>query len=210
MGGYGAWHFAFKYPQLFCYAGPFAAGGSYGANGIVQNYSPAEDPHKLAVSNAAILSAQMKVYVCVGSNDGLTSFNLELVNICKAQKIPYVYTVVPNIGHDFNGLMVNNGLQAVQYVTQGLAPVSVDPRASTVAKSNVATILMQGRTLRIGAPHAQPLTIELFSLSGKMAGSYRTFGERTAKLDLSHFVRGAYCVRLQSTSGIMEKRIFLN
>lgn len=210
MGGYGAWHFAFKYPQLFCYGGPFAAGGPYGANGIVQNYSPAEDPHKLAVSNAAILSAQMKVYVCVGGSDGLASFNQDLVNICKAQNIPNVYTVVPNIGHDFNGLMVNNGLQAVQYVTQGLAPVSVDPRASTAARSDASTISLQGKTLRIGVPHALPLTIELFSLSGRMVGSYRTCGERTAKLDLSHFVRGAYCVRLQSTSGTMEKKIFLN
>jgi enterochelin esterase-like enzyme len=210
MGGYGAWHFAFKYPQLFCYGGPFAAGGPYGANGIVQNYSPAEDPHKLAVSNAAILSTQMKVYVCVGGNDGLTGFNQDLVNICKAQKIPYVYTVVPNIGHDFNGLMVNNGLQAVQYVTQGFAPVSVaGPRPSAAARSDAATISLQGRTLHIGAPHAQPLTIELFSLSGRMAASYRTC-ERTAKLDLSHFVRGTYCVRLQSISGIMEKKIFLN
>jgi hypothetical protein len=106
--------------------------------------------------------------------------------------------------------MQNNGLQAVQYVTQGLAPVAVAaPRTSTVAKSNVATISLQGRTLRIGAPHAQPLTIELFSLSGRMAGSYRTC-ERIAKLDLSHFVRGTYCVRLQSASGIIEKRVFLN
>jgi enterochelin esterase-like enzyme len=211
MGGYGAWHFAFKYPQLFCYAGPYAAGGPYGASGLVYNYSPVEDPHKLAVSNAAVLSAQMKVYVCVGGNDGLTGFNQELVNICKAQKIPYVYTVVPNIGHDFNGLMVNNGLQSVQYVTQGFAPVSVaGPGASAVAQSNAATISLQGRTLRIDAPHALPMTIELFSISGKLIGAYRTFGERIAKLDLSHFVRGAYCVRLQSSSGIMEKKIFLN
>jgi len=210
MGGYGAWHFAFKYPQLFCYGGVFAGGGPYIGNTIVQNYSPAEDPHKLAVSNAAILSVQMKVYVCVGGSDGLTGFNQDLVNICKAQKIPNVYTVVPNIGHDFNGLMVNNGLQAVQYVTQGLAPVSVDSRISTVAKSNVATISLSGRTLTIGAQRALPMTIELFSISGKLIGSFRTCGERIAKLDLSHFVQGAYCVRLQSTSATMEKKIFLN
>jgi pimeloyl-ACP methyl ester carboxylesterase len=207
MGGYGAWHFAFKYPQLFCCGGPFAAGGPYVNNQIVQNYNPAEDPHKLAVSNSAILSAQMKVYVCVGGNDGLTAFNQDMVNICKAQKIPYVYTVVPNIGHDFAGLMQNNGLQAVQYVTQGFAPATA-LRASAAA-SDAATISLQGRTLRIDAPLALPLTIELFSLSGRMAASYRT-GERTAKLDLSHLVRGVYRVRLQGASGITEKKIVLN
>ncbi|MDB5051287.1 MAG: xynZ 1, partial [Fibrobacteres bacterium] len=41
MGGYGAWHFAFKYPELFCYGGVFAGGGPYVANQVVQNYSPA-------------------------------------------------------------------------------------------------------------------------------------------------------------------------
>jgi enterochelin esterase-like enzyme len=209
MGGYGTWHFAFKYPQLFCCGGVFSAGGPYVGNTIVQNYSPAEDPHKLAVSNAAILSAQMKVYVCVGGNDGLTAFNQDLVNICKAQKIPNVYTVVPNIGHDFNGLMQNNGLQAVQYVTQGFAPVSIrDRRASTSAGSDAATISLQGRTLRIGAPHALPLTIELFSLSGRMAVSYQANGQ-SASLDLSGYAMGNYLVRMRGAFGTLEKRIMV-
>jgi endo-1,4-beta-xylanase len=137
MGGYGTWHFAFKYPQLFCAAGVFSAGGPY-VNSVpmFSTYSPADDPHKLVVTNAAALSAGMRVYASVGALDfGLVPYNNSLSDSCKIYKIPYVFTVVPNVGHDLNGEMNTDGLDAVKYITNAFlgvpaypSPDSLNPR----------------------------------------------------------------------------------
>jgi uncharacterized protein (TIGR02145 family) len=129
MGGYGTWHFAFKYPQLFCAAGVFSAGGPYvNSVPIFTGYSPADDPHKLVVANAAALSAGMRVYASVGGVDfGLVPYNNDLSDSCRIYKIPYVFTVVPNVGHDLNGQMQQDGLAAVQYVTNAFLGVPAIP-----------------------------------------------------------------------------------
>jgi hypothetical protein len=211
MGGYGTYHFAFKYPQLFCAAGPFSAGGPY-VNGAphFDNYSPADDPHKLVVANAAILSAQMRLYISVGSTDlGLVPYNKDLADSCKNNKIPYVFTVVPNVGHDLNGQMQVDGLQSVQYITQGFMPVPVaNPTLSGSNTRYQTTIALAGSNLRIATPFTQAMTIKLVTIDGKIAGSHRTTGQNIS-LNLSTFARGAYCVLVHSASGIMEKRIFL-
>lgn len=208
MGGFGTFHLAFKYPQLFCSAGPFSAGGPYIGNTLITNYSAAEDPHKLAVSNDSLLKKEMRVYISVGGTDGLMPYSQDLANICKAQNIPYVFNVVPNVGHDFNGELLQDGLQSTQYITEGFNPVSIEVPVSTgPSNRNENSIMLVGNTLHVGS--VQPVLIELFSISGKLIGAYRT-SERIAKLDLSHFTRGTYCVRLQSTSGTIEKKIFLN
>jgi endo-1,4-beta-xylanase len=209
-GGFGTFHFAFKYPQLFCAGGSFSAGGPYVNNAPhFDNYSPADDPHKLAVSNAAILSAQMRVYISVGGTDGLVGYNKDMADTCKNNKIPYVYTVVPNVGHDLNGQMQQDGLQSVQYITNGFMPVPVtNPALSGSNVRHQATIALQGATLRIATPFTQEMTIDLVTLSGKIAGSYRTSGQNIC-LDLSTYARGTYCVLMHSASGTMEKRIVL-
>jgi uncharacterized protein (TIGR02145 family) len=127
MGGYGTWHFAFKYPQLFCAAGPFSAGGPYfNSHPVYTGYSNADDPHILCVTNEAALSAGMRVYICVGATDfGLVPYNKELADSCKNHRIPYVYTVVPNVGHDLNGEMNVVGLEAVKYITNAFLSVPV-------------------------------------------------------------------------------------
>lgn len=125
MGGYGAWHFAFKYPQLFCAAGPFSAGGPYfNSHPVFTGYSPADDPHVLCVTNQAALSTGMRVYISVGATDfGLVPYNKELADSCKNHHIPFVYTVVPNAGHDLIGEMNVDGVAAVQYVTNAFLGV---------------------------------------------------------------------------------------
>lgn len=127
MGGYGTWHFAFKYPQLFCAAGPFSAGGPYfNSHPVFTGYSPADDPHVNVVKNAAALSAGMRVYISVGAIDfGLVPYNKELADSCRNNRIPYVYTVVPNVGHDLNGEMNVDGVDAVKYLTDAFSSVPV-------------------------------------------------------------------------------------
>jgi enterochelin esterase-like enzyme len=211
MGGFGTFHFCFKYPNLFCAGGPFSAGGPY-VNGVLKlsGYSPADDPHKLAVTNAAILSKQMRMYISVGATDGLMGYSQDLANICKAQSIPYVFTVVPGVGHDLGGQMQKDGVEAVQYITNGFAPVSVaKPNKSVLNSRFQANISLQGTTLRINTALTQTMTVELITLSGKITGSYRTNGQNMS-LDLSKYARGMYCVRMHGASGTMEKRVFLD
>jgi uncharacterized protein (TIGR02145 family) len=142
MGGYGTWHFAFKYPQLFSAAGVFSAGGPYvNSVPIFTGYSPADDPHKLVVTNAAALSAGMRVYASVGGVDfGLVTYNSSLSDSCKVYKIPYVFTVVPNVGHDLNGEMQQDGLAAVQYITNAFLGVPAYPSPDSLKPRYPMTI----------------------------------------------------------------------
>jgi uncharacterized protein (TIGR02145 family) len=130
MGGYGSWHFAFKYPELFCASGPFSAGGPYfNSHPVFTGYSPADDPHVLVVKNSAALRAGMRVYISVGAVDfGLVPYNKELADSCRNHHIPFVYTIVPNVGHDMNAEMQVDGVAAVQYITNAFSSVPVpDP-----------------------------------------------------------------------------------
>jgi hypothetical protein len=149
------------------------------------------------------------MYISVGGTDGLMGYSQDLANICKAQSIPYVFTVVPGVGHDLGGQMQKDGVEAVQYITNGFKPVSV--ASPSVSGSNVrsqTTITLLGTTLRIGALLTQAMKVELVTLSGKIVGSYKTNGQNV-RLDLSSYARGAYCVQVHGASGIIEKRIFL-
>jgi enterochelin esterase-like enzyme len=211
MGGYGTYHFAFKYPQLFCAAGPFSAGGPY-VNGSPKfsGYSPADDPHILISKNVSLLSGLVRLYISVGSIDlGLVPYNKDLADSCKKYNLSYVYTVVPNVGHDLGGQMNVDGLQAVQYITQGFIPTPVaNPALSGSNTRYQTTIALYGATLRIAMPFTREVTTELVTLDGKIAGSYRTIGQNIT-LDLSKHTEGAYCVLVHSASGTMKKRIFL-
>lgn len=119
MGGYGAYHFAFKYPDLFGATAPCAAGGPYGPGGLITNYSAADKPHSLAVSNAAKLRSQ-RIFIAVGGND-LVPYNNELVNILKSQNIPHQYEVLPGVGHDIGAIMSRTGLKMFQHITADFA-----------------------------------------------------------------------------------------
>lgn len=116
MGGYGAYHFGFKYPDLFGAVGPMAAGGPYGPGGLITNYSAAERPHDLAVANAARIRGFVRIRMTVGGND-LVDYNNEFSRILGAQNIPFEYEVLPGVGHDFGAIMRQSGLKIFQYLT---------------------------------------------------------------------------------------------
>jgi endo-1,4-beta-xylanase len=125
MGGYGAYHFATKYPELFSAAGALAAGGPYGPNGLIVNYNPAEKPQALAVTNAAPLRAQCRFVVAVGSRD-LVDYNNEMVGILRGQNIAHEYHVLPNVGHDLGAIMNQAGSRIFQYLTAGFSAALQD------------------------------------------------------------------------------------
>lgn len=116
MGGYGTYHFATKYPEIFSAAAPMAAGGPYGPNGLIVNYSNAEKPQALAKSNATTLRGRVNFYVAVGGRD-LVDYNNDMVGILRGQNITTEYYVLPNVGHDLGAIMNQVGLRLFQGIS---------------------------------------------------------------------------------------------
>lgn len=116
MGGYGAYHFATKYPDTFSAAAPLAGAGPYGPNGLIVNYSPTEKPEALAVSNADLLRRSSRFYVAVGGND-LVNYNNEMTRILRGQGIPTEYQVLQGVGHDLGTIMNRLGLPIFQHLS---------------------------------------------------------------------------------------------
>lgn len=164
MGGYGAYHFAFKYPDIFGATAPTAAGGPYGPGGLITNYSAADKPHNLAVSNAAKLRSQ-RIFIAVGGND-LVPYNNELVNILKAQNIPHQYEVLPGVGHDIGAIMTRSGLKMFQYITANFPAAITDSESKLGSQQNdkpanpeeLATPTQSGSNIKPEPNKAQPET----------------------------------------------------
>jgi endo-1,4-beta-xylanase len=196
MGGYGTWHFAFKYPQLFCAAGVFSAGGPY-VNSVpmFSGYSPADDPHKLVVTNAAALRTGMRVYASVGALDfGLVPYNNSLSDSCKIYKIPYVFTVVPNVGHDLNGEMNTDGLDAVKYITNAFLGVPAYPSPDSLNPRYPMT--MSGIVTDTGGTPISGAVVQLEK--GKQTATSGTDGRFTLGIS-SAIIPGKNNLSLQNT-----------
>lgn len=129
MGGYGTYHFATKYPELFSAAAPMAGAGPYGPNGLIVNYNNAEKPQALAYSNAQALRGRTFFYVAVGGRD-LVDYNNQMVGILRGQNINTEYFVLPNVGHDLGTIMNQVGLR----LFQGLS--AKFPKTATSSDSN--------------------------------------------------------------------------
>lgn len=104
MGAYGAYHFGFKYPELFGAVGALAAGGPYGPQGLITQYSAAEKPQSLAVTQRNQLKDQTTIFIAVGGQD-LVDYNNEMAGILRAQGLDFSYQVLPGAGHDLGALL---------------------------------------------------------------------------------------------------------
>jgi len=204
MGGYGTWHFAFKYPALFCAAGPFSAGGPYFNShpvfygyGTSYGYGKADDPHMLCVTNEAALSAGMRVYISVGAIDfGLVPYNKELADSCRNHRIPFVYTVVPSVGHDLMGEMNVDGVAAVQYITNAFSDVPVpDPAPDSVTPRYPTTI--SGIVTDTGGTPISGAVVQLEK--GKQTATSGTDGRFTLVISSSAILSGKNKLSPQNT-----------
>ena len=111
MGGYGAAHLGFKYPEVFGTVVADAAALLYenltGAQpsvfkifGADKDYFMAEHPYKLTVKNADKIRGKTNVRIACGSKDGLLPRTKELHKILDEQKIEHQYEVVPDVAHE--------------------------------------------------------------------------------------------------------------
>jgi enterochelin esterase-like enzyme len=121
MGGYGAAHLGFKYPDLFGAVSIFAGGPLqmeltkfdgppqnaehrvkvfetvYGND---QEYFKAQSPWVLAEQNADVLRRGTKIRVVVGSADSLLPMNQAFAEHLSDLQIPHEFEILPGVGHE--------------------------------------------------------------------------------------------------------------
>jgi esterase/lipase superfamily enzyme len=113
MGGYGAAHLGFKYPELFgtvvINAGAMLDpdvlhvpedGPMYGIFGDDRERRIAEHPRNLARKNADKLRDHTHIRIGCGSADYLLPRNQDLDEVLKEIKIEHEYEVVPRVAHN--------------------------------------------------------------------------------------------------------------
>jgi enterochelin esterase-like enzyme len=120
MGGYGAGHLGFKYPELFGTV-VIDAGAMSG------KFFPEEHPNYLARQNADKLRSQTRIRVAVGADDDLLPANQQLHELLDELKIEHLYEVVPGVAHN----------AALYYKTLG--PKGFEIHRKSLAARNVGT-----------------------------------------------------------------------
>lgn len=112
MGGYGAAHLGFKYPELFgtvvVDAGALmspspqqasAGGPMYSVFGQDNERRVKEHPMELARKNADTLRDKTRIRIACGSLDNLLPRNRELHELLTELRIDHEYEVVPDVPH---------------------------------------------------------------------------------------------------------------
>jgi endo-1,4-beta-xylanase len=113
MGGYGAAHLGFKYPDLFGVVG-IMAGALTNAEALRQRmpetfqkmfggdkaYWDANDPFTLLRKNAGAIRGKTAIRIAVGDQDELEARVYPMHQLLTESKIEHQYEVVPGVGHD--------------------------------------------------------------------------------------------------------------
>jgi enterochelin esterase-like enzyme len=118
MGGYGAAHLGFKYPELF---GVVVAD----AGAMSGKFFPDEHPNHLARQNAEKLRGQTRIRVAVGADDDLLPASQQLHELLDELKLEHEYEVVPGVAH--NGTLYYKilGAKGFEIHRQALAAIKV-------------------------------------------------------------------------------------
>lgn len=111
MGGYGAAHLAFKYPDTFSVVGVNAGALVTPRASVIppifermfgsdDAYVRANDPFVLLRKNLDAIRGHMSIRVAVGGDDSLLPRNRALHEALTDAKIKHDYEVVPGVAHD--------------------------------------------------------------------------------------------------------------
>jgi enterochelin esterase-like enzyme len=138
MGGYGAAHLGFKYPDLFgtvvvnagALLDPYPRdiphdGPMFGVYGEDRERRIAAHPLTLARQNAARLRDQ-HVRIGCGSLDSLLPFNRELHDLLQELGIAHAYQIVPDVAHDAALYYRKLGPEVFQFHRQALQAAGSD------------------------------------------------------------------------------------
>jgi endo-1,4-beta-xylanase len=134
MGGYGAAHLGFKYPEVFGFTGVMAGAiilidqFPQGHRDIYQrmfggdkNYFAANDPMTLVRKNADAIRGKMAIRVAIGDKDGLLPRSQELHELLGQLKIGHEYELVPGVGHNTHLFYTLLGPRAFAWYQRGLS-----------------------------------------------------------------------------------------
>ena len=115
MGGFGAGHLGFKYPDLF---GTVIIDA--GAVMETKWLPPEEHPRDLAQKNADKLRGKTHIRIACGSDDSLLAANKQLHEWLDELKIPHQYEVVPDVAHDSREYYKKLGAKAFEFHQKAL------------------------------------------------------------------------------------------
>ncbi len=109
MGGYGAFHFGFKYPEMFSMISGMCSGVSAPGAGARQNtpgrvetaYDLANNPFILAEKNLAAIKGRFKIRTVVGTDDFTLEANKAFDARLTELGIPHDSKIVPNVSHGY-------------------------------------------------------------------------------------------------------------
>jgi endo-1,4-beta-xylanase len=149
MGGYGAAHLGFKYPDVFGIVGVMAGAliepretvqpavfeKMFGAD---QDYVKANDPLELLRTNAGAIRGRTRIRIAVGDQDRLRARDQALHELLGELKIEHEYELVPEVAHNGALFYRTLGPRAFAYYQKALSgpPVAGNwPNAS--ARSHV-------------------------------------------------------------------------
>ena len=132
MGGYGAAHLAFKYPERFGIVGVNAAAlltpsntslaevfrKTYGANPA---YVKANDPFELVRKNVEEIRGRMQIRISVGDQDDLQARDQALHELLGELKIEHEFELVPGVAHNGTMFYSKLGDRAFAYYQRALA-----------------------------------------------------------------------------------------
>jgi endo-1,4-beta-xylanase len=134
MGGYGAGHLGFKYPELFgtvvINAGALLEpnlpnaptnGPMFAVFGKDTHRRAAEHPRELARRNADQLRGKTRIRIACGSLDNLLPRNLELHETLLQLGLEHQYQVVPEVAHNSGLFYQRLGPKAFEFHRQSLA-----------------------------------------------------------------------------------------
>ena len=133
MGGYGAGHLGFKYPEIFgtvvinagALIDPSLAnipkdGPMFGVFGADNARRVAEHPRELARKNADTLRAKTNIRIGCGSLDSLLPRNQDLHELLTQLGIKHEYEVVPGVAHNSGLYYRKLGTKAFEFHRKSL------------------------------------------------------------------------------------------
>jgi acetyl esterase/lipase len=109
MGGYGAFHFGFKYPEMFSMISGMCAGVSDPRSTakatpprrVPTAYDLSNNPFILAETNLAAIKGRFKIRSVVGTDDFTLEANKAFDARLTALGIPHDFKIVPHVSHGY-------------------------------------------------------------------------------------------------------------
>jgi enterochelin esterase-like enzyme len=106
MGGFGAAHLGFKYPDVFGAVSMFSAALFDNSND--KAFLEATSPWKLVARNADAIRGRTPIRMIVGDQDSLLELNRKFDLLLDSLNIEHQFVVLPGIGH--NAALLYQGL----------------------------------------------------------------------------------------------------